>query len=257
MRGQNKGLVSTTAKARIREELKFIQNEIDAFVQLKQRIKEVPCIRGPRHNSISMSLSTLSAQTNGSVQQKLEDAYRSTVMATPHYESEYGDTFEESVRAEFDAAGAQVFTGEVQYTPLVRSGLVEACEQALTNRATYRKELADEVTELSHAIERCNRWLKEIQHTKDRLQTWNDCWLSDEVARLENIRCKCDELAASRQATLRKRPTRSSDIASRFEAFLYADESFNRPVLADIGYVGRQVEQRQSYLERRAISSIY
>nr|WP_101297993.1 hypothetical protein [Halegenticoccus soli] len=66
---------------------------------------------------------------------RVRTAYRETVMSAPHYEDEYGDTFEESVAAEFGAETAELLRTSDRFTDALRELLVRACRRSLSSVA--------------------------------------------------------------------------------------------------------------------------
>lgn len=78
------------------------------------------------------------------------EAYRETVMATPHYGTEYGESLQEHVAAEFGSTTAAQFVDGRALTPLLRRSLRDCATEAIRQRAEVLKSLGSETRSLRH-----------------------------------------------------------------------------------------------------------
>lgn len=243
---------SVAAVDRVREERDLVQKEIDAFGRFESRVEQVPCVSGVQSTS-TVPAGGITVQTVATPVQKLENAYRTTIMSTPHYEAEYGDTLEESVRTEFDEAISQVVTGAVPYTPLAKSRLLNASEAARHRRSTLLDDLDRERTDLSTALTQFEEWTTEMRRIHERITQWPDCWASEELARLDQIHEACESLSAERQQRIRRHAGCGwRGVASAgFVQYLYQDASFSMPILADISSICRQLDDERRRLHQK------
>lgn len=245
---------SRDAIARVREEIAFIRDELEAFERFKQRVECVPCVSSARSGTV-VSDGAVAAESTAMASSvtRLKQAYQSTVMSVPHYESEYGDTYEESVQTEFNEPVSHVLLGSVYFTPLAKSRLVSAIENAKNNRSALLDELDRERDELSMALNRFEEWEKEIRQIHDRIARWNDCRASEELARLERIGRECDRHSAERQQRLRQQP--GSMYAALgpdgFAQYLYEDTPFTMPILADISSIGSRLDAEREHIQQQ------
>ncbi|WP_251328123.1 DUF7260 family protein [Haloplanus pelagicus] len=252
MTGDIDSFHSTTAAERVRAEVAVVEDELDAFERFKDRITRLQCVPGAG-SEFALAEGGPAAQSTAPSVRKLERAYRSTIMSVPHYESEYGDGFEESVRAEFDESVAQVLTGAVPYTPLAKSRLVSACENARHNRFELVDDLERELEALSTAVTRFDEWLTEIEGIRERITRWERCRASEELERIERLRDECDSLSAERQRRIRRQPAAlgKQSEPDAFLQYLYRDLSCSKPVLTDVSLIARRIDTEHRRLQKR------
>lgn len=249
---------SRAAMDRVREEMEFIRDEIDAFRRFDRRVERIPCVSDAQSGGATPG-GTLAVQSNASPPSELKRAYQSTVMAVPHYESEYGDSFEESVRTEFDEPIEQVLLGLVPFTPLAKSRLVSASENACTNRSALLDDLERELSALSTATGRLEEWTAELDRIHERTTEWNDCRASEELARIERIREECDTLSSERQRRLRRQSKKTCQRGEpdRFVRYLYQEMPVTMPILADISSVGVRLDEERAHIQRQLTGGSY
>jgi hypothetical protein len=90
----------------------------------------------------------------------VREAYEQTVMAVPHYRTEYDDTYVESLTAEFGPTVATAAT-RPRLTSAARAGLVDAAKSARADRARFVEALDTEDQGLRAAGERLGELLAE------------------------------------------------------------------------------------------------
>jgi hypothetical protein len=237
---------------RVREEMQFVRDELDSFERFEERIERLHCVSQAQPGT-SVAGGSLTVRSSASPVEKLQRTYQSTVMAVPHYESEYGDGFEESVRTEFDEPVSQVLFGTVPFTPLAKSRLIGASENARQNRAALLDDLERELDELSTARCRFEEWLAELERLHHRVTRWDDCEASAELDRIEQLQEQCDVMSSERQRYLHRR---SRTMGHRrepdgFVQYLYQGMPFTMPVLADISVIGDRLDTERDRIQRR------
>lgn len=242
---------SRAAIDRVREEIAFIRAELDAFERFEERIRRLPCVTHAQ-SATSMAGGVLTAPSSAPPTRKLKHTYQSTVMSVPHYESEYDDTFEESVRTEFDEPVCQVLFGRVAFTPLAKSRLIGASENARHNRSELLDDLGREREELTAAVERFETWLTELDGIRCRVSRWNDCEASTELERIDRLQEKCDVLSSKRQRSLHRRSGAFSHRRGpdTFAQYLYDGMSVTMPVLADVSEIGERLNDERNRIQR-------
>ena len=180
----------------------------------------------------------------------VREAYAETVLSLPHYER-YDETWLESVAAEFTPDLAAALEGSRLHPQLKRS-LLAATEQAQIHRSELldlieaeRDAVADAAAELSSIADDLESLLAQ---PIDRLE-FNALRLTR--TRLEDLRDRCDDLSADRQAQLRRRRRQLPGIETKsFERYLYGTCEHSLPVLAAIATVGRRLERALETVDR-------
>jgi hypothetical protein len=142
-------LVALTYFHRAREECGEEQSRLQAERSALERFESQ--IRGLSAASVGQSTpsrggATL-AQSNVETRSQLQavqNAYRDTVMAVPHYQEDYGESLTEHMTAEF---GEDVTTAVVEgstLTPQVKRALVSKASESRKERAAFARTLAAE-----------------------------------------------------------------------------------------------------------------
>ncbi|GAB3688948.1 hypothetical protein GCM10028857_23750 [Salinarchaeum chitinilyticum] len=194
----------------------------------------------------------------------IESHYRETVMAVPHYRSEYGDTFAQSVAAEFGSTIAFDCTCDRR----LEAPAVGAIRDATRRCWRARDELVDRIDAERHAVATAADALEKLW---DSLESLDDSAGEENGARLRLavLRERCDALARRRRATLGG-DGRDSDegrtpaenqpadgeagpppgceeriVDGDLRSLCYRDLDADRPVLAAIDELRRAIERRR------------
>jgi hypothetical protein len=96
------------AKSVVGEELDIISSERDAFQRFLKRLDNIEPQAGQTHHPLTPSadVSIVPSERTKSVNDtvgKIRNAYSETVMAVPHYSTEYDDSIHRSMAVEFGA----------------------------------------------------------------------------------------------------------------------------------------------------------
>jgi septation ring formation regulator EzrA len=168
-------------------------------------------------------------------------------MSTPHYESEYGDSYLESIRVEFDPGTVQILTGDISYSSLAKKRVIEASVRAQKERSAYLDELRSEESNLRDALSRMENWLDEIKRIEARPVCRDLDTYSNSLSTLSEIRQECDRLASLRQESIRQvQPVSIGwDRSTYIMQFIYSSEPFQNPILSDIGFIGKLLEEAE------------
>lgn len=183
----------------------------------------------------------------------VRDAYESTLMGVDHYDEEYDDTYVESVAEEF---GPDVATALVERDALddqLESAVVSAATQAQASREALLSALDTETESLEAAQTRLCPIAEElsgfaVSSLSDRHFETLDAYR----ARLTVLADLCDDLAASRQSTLREQrhclwlPVEGPDVPT----YAYQSLDVDYPVLAAATAVAERVESTRADVER-------
>ena len=183
----------------------------------------------------------------------IQTAYEETVMDLPFYESEYGDTYPESLRSEFGGDIAIALTRSECFTPAVRSSLLNRVDLALTERERLldichaeREALNRTRTDLISAAEEYRsiadvvfdqRRYEELQYHRDRLL---------------RLRENCETIVRRRQTTLNRRRERYElpDEDPDFCPYIYADSEESYPLLSLCGSLVARIAATRQEVER-------
>ncbi|WP_136591664.1 DUF7260 family protein [Salinigranum halophilum] len=241
---------TASALKRVRNELRFIRAEMEAFAEFERRVRDVPVSPNPSPQGQAGRVQTVQLRSTPRTAHRLAQAYQSTVMSTPHYESEYGDSYDESVRVEFDETTVQVLTGDLPYTSLAKKRVLRACAHSRKTRSTFFERVDGERDELVQSLSGLERWLDTIERVAERAQSRDGEGVVGAHDDLSRIRTKCDKLASARQESLRRdrQAPLTVDGSTRLTQFLYRSEPFSNPILSDIGYVGTRLEEARERL---------
>ncbi|WP_277554008.1 DUF7260 family protein [Halobaculum limi] len=171
-------------------------------------------------------------------------AYRQTVMATDHYEAEYGETYAESIEAEFGATFAAVLAGGGRFSADVKSQLITAITRGIEDRRATRSTLQRERT----ALERAGTTLSALRDDLAAIgsRPFVECQYTELRAVREDLQAierQCERLVTERQtgdfhtaAILLSRESGGS-----LSQFLYDSLEVTYPILHDAASVGNRV----------------
>lgn len=183
--------------------------------------------------------------------------YERTVMSVPHYESEYGDGYAESVAAEFGEDVAAGLTGDGALTPLLLRAVVDGATAAMRERGEFVSLLDAESESLTAAR-------TAVSDAERRLRALDDRPLSERsVAELVGlrgdvlgVRDELDEAAARRQEVLRAHRRGLSDLAPDVTTYLYGDLPVEHPALDALAGARAVVETALRRVDRRSLAAL-
>ncbi|MEY7850082.1 hypothetical protein AB7C87_12890 [Natrarchaeobius sp. A-rgal3] len=235
------------ARKTARRERRVLADEKRAFERFHRRLDELeasqPQIAGRQ---------PLQCGTRASGLQTVRNAYTETVMDSPHYGDEYDETPLESMAEEL---GPELAVAVAQHTSLhaqLKRSLLEAAEQAIESRERILDAIDTESTaigEIEREVEDVADELNAVRAQPiDRLE-FNALRLTRE--RLDELRSRCDELAAKRQRQIRRRRGLTIAEIGTFERYLYDERSSPHPVLGSIAELGDRIERTRSQVDRR------
>lgn len=253
----------------IRQSLQVEQNrtevERDAFEAFANKITDLQPTSGPVPSSaerteLQSAGGTVALQSQPASGPNVTDelatirtAYEETVMSTPFYEAEYGDTYEESIQAEFGPDIAAVLTQSDSLSPVAKRVLLAKIEQARTER-----EVLLETCEREHAsVDEAATVLKSID---EELQSVESIAFDDQGFgaleahrdRLLTLKDKCDHAASIRQATIHHHRTEYSLPVDAPDICVYLYDEFETPypILSLCSDLTRRMKQCRQQVER-------
>lgn len=226
------GLVASfkhVAKARslLEEERELTAAERDAFSEFKKEISAIETTQSIRK---PVTIVAVTGESTNQQLQRVRAAYRETVMAVPHYETEYDEPIEVNMSAELgEEVTAAVFDG-TGFTQQIKRGLLSQATEAHRQRSELLAALRREERQLTEARdELCGI---ETALEAEKPEPVHQCpfsELSDRWERLGNIEERCRDLLESHAAT------RGKPIEERpqFREYVYQSLTTEYPVLSD------------------------
>lgn len=160
----------------------------------------------------------------------IQDAYRETVMAVPHYEEEYDESFEEHVAQEFGADIAVALSENDVVTPQLRDALVTASLQARDERSDLIARLETERERLQTTSTSLEQMQDAIATVEASLSRRSDCELADAWDRLEELESDCRTRLRQRQCQI---ASDGREGGVELQEYLYATQDWTYPILGD------------------------
>lgn len=234
----------------VSEEHDRARAERDAFEAFKRRLSDIePCLRHSTTQSAHSLGSELASAPHspGAQLQRVQQAYRETVMAVAHYEEDYGQSLAADLREEFtDEIAIAVTTGE-QFTPHLKT----AVQQHATNAQTERTQLLQDIEDEQTGLEQAKQTMGPIT---DALQAFDESLLvnqsfpalQDQYERFCEYEEQCTAVVEQRQQHHHETPRQwPNGEVGDLQWYLYADLPVQYPVLADGATLINQLEAAQ------------
>lgn len=252
----------------IRQSLQAKQNrteiERDAFGKFATRITDLqpsskPLALSAEHNepqdgggAVALQSQPVSEPSARDELGTIKNAYEETVMSVPFYEAEYGDTYEESIRAEFGPDIATALTQSDSFSPVAKRVLLTKTEQARSEREalieTCEREHAS-VDEAVNVLKQIDEELQSVESISFDNQGFGA--LEAHRARLLTLKDKCEHAATTRQETIHHHRTEYSlpidapDIC----VYLYKEFETAYPILRLCSDLARRIENYRQQIE--------
>lgn len=222
------------ARGAVSAERERLLDEYEAFLDFAERVGNVPVAPRPDGGRRIGSLAAASRSDSGLGDVK--SAYRDTVMAVPHYETDYGESLQEHMATELSPALASAVVDGSQFTPAIRDPLVASARSAAHDRRVLADQLEDEHDDLEAAE-------GELEGLAQRFETTDGDGLLDRTfpdlqarwGRLNGLQDDCAALLERRQQQLRDRtPSTGTRLQSpsAVSDYLYGDLDVDFPVLS-------------------------
>jgi len=230
----------------VADERETISDEHEALTAFDRRVAELSTV------TVSTGPPLLAdPQPSGQSLTRLRTAYTETVMNTPHYEKEYGDTVAESLAAEFGDDLAAALLGGTALTPELRGAVRAATDAARHERAEFLDVLDREADSLAAAGDGIDTLAAELESLDDRplsTRTFDD--LHDLWSTLRDIEARVDAISLRRQETIRGHRNDLPGVPTDLCEYLYHDLSASYPVLASLADFGARLERARRRVER-------
>jgi hypothetical protein len=182
----------------------------------------------------------------------IRNAYEATVMSVPFYDAEYGDTYEESIRAEFGPDIATALTRTDTLNPVAKQVLLAKIEQSCNERdvllETCERE-QESVESTASVLEPIDEELRSIERISFQAQEFGQ--LEAHRTRLLTIEDTCEGAARDRQATIHEHRTAYNHSIDPTDIYEYLYDSFEvrYPLLSLCTELARRIEQSRRQVE--------
>lgn len=254
------------ARAECRDERRRVLDERDAFERFAERVADVDPVpaetqRGPQEWA-KRGLNAGARPDGGDpALRQVLSAYRDTVMALPHYRSEYDETVAESLSAELGPDTATALASNGTLSPGAQSALVRRSRRAVDARERLADAVAGEIerlTEAESALADVDRRRRRLVGHLDGMESGPAADAAIDVWRsLGELERDCDDLAADRQRELDDPPMTLDETVTdggnnAFYAYLYgATDGPRHPVLAQSASLADLVREDRSRVGSR------
>jgi hypothetical protein len=248
----------------LRVELGRTRAERDALDEFATRITDLElsnnpvtsasrrCAASSMGGALAQHAHSVSGPPIADERRAIRTAYEATVMSVPFYEAEYGDTYEESIRAEFGPEIATALTRTESLNHVAKQGLLAKIEQSRKERdvllETCEREL-DSVGSTASVLEPIDEELRSIERISFPAQEFGQ--LEAHRTRLLTMKDTCEDAARDRQATIHEHRTaynHTIDVTDIYE-YLYDSFEFRYPLLSLCTELAQRIEQCRRQVE--------
>jgi hypothetical protein len=224
------------ARESAEDERERLRAEADALGRFAAQVAELDTGGAGGAVAANPGATTVAGSTGHRELHRVREAYRTTVMAVPHYDEEYGESLERNLRVEFgDDVAAAVVDG-TGFTPQLRDTLVSRGREARRRRLLVVDHIDEEVASLDAAKKRLEPVADSVERIEDApLSSFDRDELAAERYLLADREADCEAVVEERQRTVQERKglTDRVDAIDSIEQYLYGPLSAGHPVLAD------------------------
>ena len=230
-----------SAREMVQMEHERILAERDAFKQFRDRVARLdPSSTVSKTPSPSQELSPpINRHSSSSTAEELDDiqqAYRDTVMNTPHYDEEYGESLVQDMTIEFGEDLTAAIMTNSQLTPSLQQAIVQAATAASARRTTFSNQLDEEEATLKDAYQTLAPIGKQYEQSTDQplqQQSIDDLWEAHQ--QLTTCISPCEQLVEERQTQRTDGHTAlpHTDETVDLQEYLYQSLDVTYPLLAD------------------------
>ena len=237
------------AYQKVTDEQELLRTEANAFSDFCSQLTEIDCNPKPRQSvtPTTATYDTLSLQGDRVEQQgdtSIREAYVETIMNTPHYDDEYGDSFWESLAAEFGNEFATILKQATVVTPGLKQQVLTAAQQTKTQRKRLISALNQEASNLKEANAELQSVAEEVNVIQSR--PFYDCPIDG----LQQLHTDLDELSIRCQALANRRQNGELEPQSagglktnlRVPDYCYESLSVTYPILDAVATISSRIE---------------
>lgn len=209
--------------------------EYEAFLEFADRVLDVQVAPRPDGGRLMGDTFVGASQKDRSME-RVEEAYRETVMDVPHFDDDYDESLKEHMAADLGPELAAAVADGRPLTPSVQKTIVASAQTAAEDRKVLIDQLEEELSDLDDAEGQLRSISNRFQRTDGEglvHRTFPE--LETRWRRLEALEGDCADLLEERQGQLRDRaPDRGTRLQSptAVSGYLYGDLDVDFPVLS-------------------------
>jgi hypothetical protein len=240
--------VPADLRARLDAERQAVTAELEAFDAFVDRIETVPA----REPAPAGEVHGLDCGEDCSGLAAVRDAYEATVMSVPHYDEDYGDTYRESVVAEFGPEIGTALTEGRCLQPYLKRVTVGKARSCRRDRERFLELLDVESESVAAVGSELGGFESELQEFDGGAPAAGAYGaLEAEWRRLDAIEGEIDRLATDRQRSIiRQRREFSIPSAPDVPTYLYHAFDADYPLLSLCVTLRERVTKYKSERER-------
>lgn len=218
------------AFAAVEDEHDRLIAERDAFRHFAEEVETVEARVGR-----TVGTATVVAQSGDGRQalQSIRQRYRETVMAVPHYESEYEESLHENVAAEFDRKLATAVTDGQHFSPQLKQLLIHQARLVARDREELRTTIQRERESLAEPESLLRETERSLRETRDgALRERSFSGLVGVERSLRRAIEQCEQILEDRQSDIHRiEADWGCSDRSYLYPYLYADLEVTYPAL--------------------------
>lgn len=239
----------TKALSRIDAEQQQVKAEIEAFRSFDRDVEALPTTDSTRRSPVINAVRSTGCNSLKNVR----TAYRDTVMAVSHYDSEYGDTVTESLQAEFGVEIATALSEPEAFGTRLRRVLLSKIAEAIQEREKLLSAIANKcesVIDLTGSITDISVEIDTLQLDPAERRPFGT--LDAYRSRLAVLRNHCEALAETRQETIagHRRQMALSRNGPDVQEYLYQSFEASYPVLSALASLRGRIIESKTAVER-------
>lgn len=246
---------SSEAATILETEYQRTADEVVAFTEFCRRVAdvEVSSLQPDGGSQLTVPVQAVRKRMQPSGCDRIQQAYRDTLLAMSHYKDEYDESLREHMAHELGTAIADTIHTESRLTQPIKQTTLEASQQAATKREALLSQLEAERNALQTARSTLTEIATDLRTYNARpLQAYTFPDLREIYTFLDDAEAQCEQVATQRQTALheddRTGPHRFE--LGDLQTYLYQEMDMTYPILADIATCCRYLEQARSRIER-------
>ena len=230
-----------SAREMVQREHERILAERDAFKQFRDRVAGLdpssPVSKTPPPSQeLPPSIDRRSSSSTAEGLDDVQQAYRDTVMSTPHYDEEYDEPLVQNLAIEFGEDITAAIMTNAQLTPSLQHVVVQAATAASARRTAFSTRLDEEEATLEDAYQTLTTIDEQYEQITDQprhQQSVDDLWETHQ--QLTKCISACEQLVEERQTQRMDGHTAEphTDEVGDLQEYLYRSLDVTYPLFAD------------------------
>lgn len=243
----------------VNEERSRTAEESDALAEFIRRVKAIEpttpktnpmVVGGP---SVVTSPDSFDVNGNDYSLEELQTAYRDTMMAVPHYDEDYDESLFVNMAAEFGTDIATAVSEGAEFTPQLKSAIVEKSRESHQQRVQLLSGLRTEADQLRAAQSTARSINQSLdQHSDSNTASLSYNELISRWHRLCDLEQSCSDFLQDRQQHIHSREVISNSGLGNltFNEYLYGSLPVVHPVLVSFTELNTRIrETKQSIID--------